>query len=381
MGRLVSGIPPIWFILGGQRGGGWPPTPSRGDDLPWRHWPQPFLSVGTAAVVTHDRTVARLTIARTRQVTVTQVICGVDVSSTALDARIGPEGPFAHFGNSADGIEQLSAFCREHGVELVVMEATGGYEKQPFALLWERDVPAAIVNPRAVRDFAKAMGRLEKTDRIDAGVIAWFAQTKQVRPMPLARDVQSRLKALVTRLRQLTGHRVVHVQQRELVTEPFVLAGFDEILALLARQMRALEVEIASLISADPLWSKLEEAFRSIKGVADRTVARLMAELPEIGLISNKAIAKLVGVAPLADDSGKAQGKRSIRGGRSSVREILFVVADVARRYNPDLAAFRDRLLLKGKEKKVVRIALAHKLLIWLNAKARDARKAFALAA
>jgi transposase len=297
-----------------------------------------------------------------------------------LDARIGRDGPFAHFSNSGEGIEQLSAFCREHGAELVVMEATGGYEKQPFALLWEHGVPAAIVNPRAVRDFAKAMGRLEKTDRIDAGVIAWFAQTKHVKPMPLASDVQTRLKALVTRLRQLTEHRVVHVQQRTLVTEPFIEAGFDEMLALLARQIRALEVEIASLISADPLWSKLDEAFRSIKGVADRTVARLMAELPEIGLISNKAIAKLVGLAPLADDSGNSEGTRSIRGGRSTVREILFVVADIARRYDPKLEAFRERLLLKGKKKKVVRIALAHKLLVWLNAKARDARKAFAMA-
>jgi transposase len=140
--------------------------------------------------------------------------------------------------------------------------------------------------------------------------------------------------------------------------------------------MRALEVEIANLISADPLWSKLDEAFTSIKGVADRTVARLMAESPEIGLISNKAIAKFVGIAPLADDSGNSEGTRSIRGGRSTVREILFVVADIARCYDPKLEAFRDRLLHKGK-KKVVRIALAHKLLVWLNAKlSRWRRKA-----
>ncbi len=311
----------------------------------------------------------------------TQVICGVDVSSTALDARIGREGPFAHFSNSGEGIEALAAFCREHAVELVVMEATGGYEKQPFALLWGEGVPAAIVNPRAVRDFAKAMGRLEKTDRIDAGVIAWFAQTKRIEPLPLASDVQMRLKALVTRLRQLTEHRTAHNHQRRLVTEPLVLAGFDEFLALLARQMRALEAEIASLIEADPLWRKLDEAFRSIKGVADRTVARLMAELPEIGLISNKAIAKLVGLAPLADDSGKTSGIRRIRGGRSTVRDILLVVAEVARRFDPDLAAFHQRLTLAGKKKKAVRVALAHKLLVRLNAKARDARKAFAMVA
>ena len=310
----------------------------------------------------------------------TRIICGVDVSSISLDARIGCEGPFAQFSNSEEGIEQLSAFCREHGVELVVMEATGGYEKQPFALLWSRGVPAAIVNPRSVRDFAKAMGRLEKTDGIDAGVIAWFAQTRRIEPMPLADDVQMRLKALVTRLRQLTEHKIANDHQRRLVADTFVQTGFDEFLALLTRQIRALETEIGKLIEADPLWRKLDEAFRSIKGVADRTVARLMAELPEIGLISNKAIAKLVGLAPLAHDSGKTAGARSIYGGRSTVRNILYVVAEIARRFDPDLAAFHQRLTLKGKKKKVVRIALAHKLLVRLNAKARDARKAFAMA-
>lgn len=149
-------------------------------------------------------------------------------------------------------------------------------------------------------------------------------------------------------------------------------------LALLASQMRTLEAALAALIAADPLWQKLDQAFRSIQGVADRTVARLMAELPEIGTASNKAVSKLAGLAPLARASGKHQGQRVVRGGRRDVRAILFVVAGVVRRYDPDFAAFHRRLSAAGKPKKVIRIALAHKLLVRLNAKARQVRNEFA---
>jgi transposase len=145
--------------------------------------------------------------------------------------------------------------------------------------------------------------------------------------------------------------------------------------------MRQLEAAIAALIAADPLWEKLNHAFRSIKGVADRTVARLMAEMPEIGVASNKAISKLAGLAPLARDSGKQQGNRPVRGGRRNVRAILYVVAGVVRRHDPDLAAFHQRLTAAGKPKKVIRIALAHKLLVRLNAKAREVRNEFNLIA
>jgi transposase len=299
----------------------------------------------------------------------------VDVSSVSLEARIAPEGPGGSFVNSAAGIAELAAFCQQHGVELVAMEATGGYEKQAFALLWARGVPAALLNPRAVRRFAEGMGLLEKTDRIDAGVIAWFAAVKHVAPTLPATAEQARLQALVTRLRQLTELQTAQRNQRRLVTEAAVLACFTELLALVAAQIRALEAAIAELIATDPVWQKLDAAFRSIKGVADRTVARLMAEMPEIGRASNKAVSKLAGLAPLARDSGKSQGKRTVRGGRRSVRDILFVVAGVVRRYDPDFAAFQARLSAAGKPKKVIRIALAHKLLVRLNAKAREVRQ------
>ncbi len=307
-----------------------------------------------------------------------KTICGVDVSSLSLDARVGPQGPSASFSNTPEGIAQLAAFCQQHGVELAAMEATGGYEKQPFALLWARGLPVALLNPRAVRRFAEGMGFLEKTDRIDAGVIAWFAAVKRIVPTAPASAEQARLKALVTRLRQLTDLQTAQRNQRLLVTEAAVLAGFEQLLAVVARQIRALEGGIAELIAADPLWQQLDRVFRSIKGVADRTVSRLMAEMPEIGTLSNKAISKLEGVAPLAHDSGKHQGKRAVRGGRREVRAILFVVAGVVRRYDADFAAFYQRLSHAGKPKKVIRVALAHKLLVRLNAKARAVRQQFA---
>lgn len=311
----------------------------------------------------------------------TQIICGVDVSSEALDARIGRDGAETRIAATPEGVADLAAFCREHKVTLVVMEATGGYEKLVHAVLWSRGVPAAIVNPRSVRQFAKAMGFLEKTDRIDAGVIAWYADTKHIVAQEPASEAQEHLKALVTRLRQLTELRTMQSNQRRLVGDPDVNGLFSELMALIARQTRELEAKIAALIDSDPVWQKLDQCFRSIKGVADRTVARIMAEMPEIGTLSNKAVSKLAGLAPLADDSGKSQGKRSICGGRANLRNILFVIVETVRRHNPVFAAFHERLTDAGKPKKVIRVALAHKLLVQLNAKARDVRKELALAA
>jgi transposase len=258
---------------------------------------------------------------------------------------------------------------------LVAMEATGGYEQQAFAQLFEQGLPVAILNPRSVRQFAQSMGSLEKTDAIDAGMIAWYAEVKKSQPACLAPENQQHLRALVTRLRQLTEMRVVQLNQQRLVSDRKVQASFKKLLALLAYQIGELEKSIAVLLEKDPLWRELDQAFRTIKGVADRTVARLMAEMPEIGTLSNKTISKLAGLAPLANDSGKHQGKRSVRGGRATVREILFIVASVVGRYEPDFIAFRERLRAAGKPPKVVRVALAHKLLVRLNAKAREVRQ------
>jgi transposase len=309
---------------------------------------------------------------------VIKTICGVDVSKEWLDARIEPSGAVGRFRNDAAGIAELAAWCRAHGVDLVVMEASGGYERQAFLLLWELGVPCGIANARSVRYFAEAMGFLEKTDRIDAAIIARYAQVKRLQPTPPPSAAQQRLKALVARLSQVTDDLTVQKQRKSAVADAETIASLDEVIVLLTRQSRRLEGEIASLIDDDPLWACLDQAFRSLKGVASRTVARLMAELPEIGVVSNKAIAKLAGLAPIANDSGKRSGRRPVRGGRAGPRSILFLVARIVARYDPHLGAFHQRLQAAGKEKMVIRIALARKLLVILNAKARDARIEFA---
>ena len=166
--------------------------------------------------------------------------------------------------------------------------------------------------------------------------------------------------------------------RRHSTRDPLALESLVQTIAFFNRQIKELAGAIAELIRADPVWSALDQTFRQIKGVADRTVAVLLAELPEIGTLSNKAVAKLAGLAPIADDSGKRQGRRATRGGRASVRSILFLVADLARKFDPSLAEFRQRLLDQGKPRMVVRVALARKLLVRLNAKARETRAQYA---
>jgi transposase len=238
--------------------------------------------------------------------------------------------------------------------------------------------PCAIANPRSVRKFAEAMGYLEKTDRIDAEVIARFAVARRLKEAPPPSAAQQKLLALSTRLRQVVADLSVQKQRVHTTSDPEALISLREAITFFTCQAKSLAVQIGTLIQTDPLWHALDQTIRSVKGLADRTVATLLAELPEIGTLSNKAIAKLVGLAPIANDSGQRNGPRPIRGGRASVRSLLFLVADIARKYDPSLATFRDRLLDQGKAKMVVRIALARKLLVRLNAKARETRAQFA---
>jgi transposase len=250
---------------------------------------------------------------------VTRIVCGVDVSKTALDAHVGvPGGAGAarRFANTVAGVRALAEWCAARQVTLVVMEASGGYERLALALLHEGGIGASVVNPRQVRAFAEAA----------------------------------------------------------------IQASLTRSLAFLAAEADSLEAEIGALINDDPPWSALDTAFRTIKGVSDRTVACLLADLPEIGLIANKAVAKLVGLAPIINESGTRQGARRTAGGRASVRSILYIVAGTVARFHPTMADFAHRLQKAGKPKMVIRIALAHKLLVILNAKARDARKELAVA-
>lgn len=309
------------------------------------------------------------------------MICGVDVSQRSLEVRVENGGAGGSFANHAEGISGLARFCRAQQVDLVAMEASGGYEKLAFAMLWAEQIPVAILNPRSVRKFAEGMGYLEKTDAIDAGLIAFFARTKKSRPCSPRSAAELHLQALVTRLRQLTGLRTGQANQLRLVTDPEVRQLCRQMLGFVKAQIRGLEKAIAQLIEADPLWRRMDASFRTLKGVSDRTVSRLMAEMPEIGTLSHKRISKLAGLAPLARDSGKAHGKRAVRGGRRPIRDTLFMVAGVVARFHADFIAFRQRLTLAGKPKKVIRVALAHKLLIRLNAKAREVRQQFSDAA
>jgi transposase len=225
-----------------------------------------------------------------------------------------------------------------------------------------------------VRRYAEAMGILEKTDRIDTGVIAWFAEVKRIVPQPPVAPAQQQLAAPVTRLRQLTELRTAQSNQRRLVTDPTVRGSFAAPLKLVAGQIRELADHIVQLIDSDPLWQKLDAACRTIKGVADRTVARLIAELPEIGTLSNKPPNSPGSPRSPATAASSPANARSAAGA-SRIRSILFVVADVVRRYDRDFTDCHRRLTTAGKPKKLIRVALARKLLVRLNAKARDARR------
>lgn len=305
-----------------------------------------------------------------------QMICGVDVSKRWLDAWVN--GTHRRFANNAEGAEALAGFCREHAAELVVMEASGGCEQPAFLALWKLGQPCAIANARSVRKFAEAMGYLEKTDRIDAEMIARFAEAKRMVATPPPSADQQRLEALATRLRQVTSGIADDKRRLHSTRDETALASLKEAIAFFTRQANELVDEIGRMIEADPLWTALDRTIRSVKGAADRTVAYLLAEVPEIGTLSNRAITKLVGLAPLPDDSGERRGKRSIRGGRAGIRSLLVLIADIARKFDPSLADFRQRLLDKGLTKMEVRVALARKLLVRLNAKARDTRAALA---
>lgn len=307
-----------------------------------------------------------------------QNLCGVDISKDRLDCFIQPDH-FIQFENSPEGISLLADLLQSHSCGLVVMEASGGYERMVFYQLWELKIPCAIVNPRSVRDFAKACGHLEKTDRIDAEVIAQFGAVMKTKPMPAPAQNQRRLSALSARMQQVVSDLVVQKQRLHTAHIDVARQGILNLIALLKSESKFLSAEIAGLINADPLWAAIDKTLRSVKGVADRSVATIMADLSEIGLYSNKAIAKLVGLAPLADDSGKRNGKRHVKGGRASVRSILFLVANIVCKFDQTMQAFKHRLAEKGKPKMVIRIALAHKLLVRLNAKVKETRQTFAV--
>jgi transposase len=249
----------------------------------------------------------------------------------------------------------------------VVLESTGGYERQALFALQDAGLPVALVNPRQVRDFAKGIGQLAKTDRIDAEVLALFAKLVAPAPTEKASEKQRELEALVTRRVQLVGLLVAEENRSGQTHDPFVARTLKRVIATLGRERKKIEDRIVKLLESDDSWKAKLELLKSTPGVGPATAATLLSELPELGSLNRQQIAALVGVAPYPR-SGTMRGKRCIRGGRCSVRSGLYMAALTARRCNPVIQAFADRLAAKGKPFKALLVACIRKLLVILNA-------------
>ena len=250
---------------------------------------------------------------------------------------------------------------------LVIMEASGGYERLIAAALAAAKLPIAVVNPRQVRDFARSMGQLAKTDRIDAKVIAHFGEAADVEAQSLPSSAALELGALVTRRRQVVRMRAAEQVRRQQAL-PVVQQRIDRVIALLEQELKEIDDDLSGRLRESPVWREREELLRSVPGVGPTLTVTLVAELPELGSLTRRQIAALVGVAPLARDSGKLRGTRTCWGGRANVRAALYMPTLAAVRYNPVLTAFYDRLVATGKPKKVVLTACMRKLLTILNA-------------
>ncbi len=296
---------------------------------------------------------------------------GIDVSKAFLDVCIRPSAETLHVSNDEAGIRGLVERFRGAPPALVVVEATGGYESALSASLALASIAVAVVNPRQVRDFAKASGRLAKTDAIDAAVLAHFAEVlKPVsRPLP---DEQARiLEALVARRRQLV-EMLTAERLRFSRAMPAVQPNIKASINWLKRQLADIERDLGDVIKKSPLWREKDDLLQSVPGVGPVVSRTLLAELPELGTLNRKKIAALVGVAPLNCDSGTMKGQRHIWGGRASVRTALYMAALVGKKKNPILKRMYERLLERGKKPRVALLACAHKLLMILNSMMRD---------
>jgi transposase len=301
--------------------------------------------------------------------------CGIDVCKAHLDVRLVDNEQ--RLTNDSAGWGRLVARLKKFDVDLVVVEATGGYERGLVCALQEAGIAVARVNPRQARDFAKAMGVLAKTDQVDARVLRDYAdvlarhkdRAKYVTPM--IEPERKALLELVTRRRQLIEMRVAESNRLDHATK-LTQRGILSVIKLLDKQIKAIDDEIDD--NLEEHFKAQKELLDSVKGVGPATIMSLIAALPELGQLDGRSIAKLVGVAPLANDSGQRRGKRSIWGGRASVRSVVYMAALVATQHNAVISAFYARLLAAGKPKKVALVACMRKLLTILNAMLRDAK-------
>ena len=296
---------------------------------------------------------------------------GVDVSTDALDLARS-DGQAERLPYDADGLARLAALCE--GADLVVLEATGGIERRAAAELVAARLPVAVVNPRQARDFARATGRLAKTDAIDAAVLALFAERVRPEPRPVPDAEQRALAALVARRRQLSDMLVAE-RNRLRSADPAVHASIEAHVAFLEGQHAEADRALADAVESSAVWSERSDLLQSAPGVGRVLATTLIAEVPELGRLSGREIAALVGVAPLARDSGRLRGRRTVWGGRAPVRSVLYMAALSASQSNPVLRAFYEGLVRRGKARKVALVAVMRKLLVALNAMVRDGRR------
>lgn len=295
---------------------------------------------------------------------------GIDISKNTLDVAVRPTGASWSVANDVEGILSLIRRLREIAPTLIVLEASGGYQNLLVSMLALEGLPVAVINPSQVRHFAKATGQLAKTDRLDAQILAHFAQAVRPTPRPLP-DAQRQLLAdLMTRRQQLVEMLTAEKNRGDTASQR-VRPQIEAHIAWLTEHLRALERELDDLIRHSPLWHQQENLLRSFKGVGPVVAYTLLAHLPELGTLDRKQIAALVGVAPFNRDSGLRRGQRSIWGGRAAVRTALYMAAVSAIRCNRVIRTFYERLLQAGKHKKVALVACMHKILTILNAMMR----------
>lgn len=295
-----------------------------------------------------------------------KIYVGLDVSSTTLDVYIRPMGLSLKVSNDEIGIQKLKDHLPEK-IDLLVLEATGGYEKLTARLLSADNIPVAIVNPRQVRDFAKATGQLAKTDATDGKIIALFAEKIEPPVKQLANEKQQELMDFKSRRKQLV--EMITMEKNRLgKSSKTIKKSLEKTIKFLVGELKAMDQKLEKNISEDPQWSKKDELLQSIIGVGPVLSTTLIADLPELGTLNHKKIAALVGVAPFNRDSGAYVGGRTVWGGRASVRATLYMAALVASKKNPQIKVFYERLCANGKKKKVALTACMHKLLIIMNA-------------
>jgi transposase len=293
---------------------------------------------------------------------------GIDVSKDRLDVHVLPSQQAFAVARNGEGLDRLVAELRGLVPALIVLEATGGFERTVAAALAGAGLPLAVVNPRQIRDFARATGRLAKTDALDAAIIALFAERLRPEPRPVAEAEASALAELVARRRQLVEMIGMEANRRRQARAPKVRRTLEATLKTLAAQLAELDHEIDDMVQRSPAWRADDDLLTSVPGIGDVTARTLIAELPELGRLDRRRIAALVGVAPINCDSGQMRGHRAIAGGRTAVRNVLFMATLTAIRWNPVIKAHYRQLVQRGRPKKLAIVACMRRLLGILNA-------------